>query len=55
MIQEIIKKFFSIEEFIGHQEIFGKVKGWIGVTIGKIFLLVYFMFRGILDHFGRNG
>ena len=28
-------------------EIICKVRGWIGVTIGKIFVLVYFMFQGI--------
>ena len=28
-------------------EIFCQVRGWIGVTIGKIFVLVYFIFLGI--------
>jgi hypothetical protein len=32
----------------GHHEIFSKERGWwIGVTIGKVFLLIYFMFHGI--------
>ena len=33
--------------YTGHRKIFCKVRGWIGVTIGKIFVLVYFMFQGI--------
>ena len=33
--------------YTGHREIFCKVIGMIGVTIGKILLLVYFMFQGI--------
>ena len=53
--------------YTGHREIFCKVRGWIGVTIGKIFVLVYFMFQGIwiilggvfflvkINHFGGIG
>ena len=33
--------------YSSHHEVFWKVGGLIGVTIGKIFVLVYFMFQGI--------
>ena len=50
MIQEIITSFFPWKiswMYTGHHEILCKVRGWIGVIIGKIFVLVYFMFQGI--------
>ena len=38
----------SMEDFMDViiAKIFHKVRGWIKVTIGKRFLLVYFMFQG---------
>ena len=50
MIQEIITSFFPWKiswMYTGHHKILCKVRGWIGVIIGKIFVLVYFMFQGI--------
>jgi hypothetical protein len=53
--------------YTGHHEILCKVRGWIWVIIGKIFVLVYFMFQGIwislrgiyflvkINNFGRMG
>ena len=51
MIQEILKSFFPQRILWlsnGHHEIFCKLRWWIGVTIGNRFVLVYFMFHGIL-------
>ena len=45
ILQEIIKIFHGFILLIN--EIFTKVRGWIGVTIDKIFVLVHFMFQGI--------
>jgi hypothetical protein len=45
---------FMVWMYTGHRNIFSKVKGWKGVTIREIFVMVYFMFQGIWIILGGN-